>query len=144
VAFIRRGLFPAILILLAALLQPIFAPRKAVRAADAPAQRGKYIVDDVAKCVECHTPRDESGNLRNSAYLRGAPIPVNAPPYPKMNWALQAPNIAGLPGYTVEQGMRLLTEGVDRNGRRTDPPMPQFRMTPEDARAVVNYLKSLE
>ena len=25
-------------------------------------ERGRYLVDDVAMCSECHTPRDASGN----------------------------------------------------------------------------------
>ena len=25
--------------------------------------RGKYLVEEVAKCPECHTPRDAQGNL---------------------------------------------------------------------------------
>ena len=143
-ASFRRGLLPAILILLAALFLATIAPLKSVQAADAGAQRGKYIVEGVAKCVECHTPRDASGNLNANEYLRGAPIPVNAPPYKNMRWALKSPNIVGLPGYTEQDGVRLLTRGINRNGERPTPPMPQFRMTLEDARAVVAYLKSLD
>jgi mono/diheme cytochrome c family protein len=106
--------------------------------------RGKYIVEDVAMCVQCHTPRDASGNLIREEYLNGAPVPVKAPPYPEMNWALKAPAIAGLIGYTREQGVRLLTAGVTREGRMPNPPMPPFRMSDRDAEAVVAYLKSLE
>ena len=106
--------------------------------------RGKYIVEDVAMCIECHTPRDESGNLIRDEYLDGAPVPVKAPPYPEFNWALKAPAIAGLIGYTKEQGVRLLTSGVTRDGRVPNPPMPPFRMSVRDAEAVVAYLKSLQ
>jgi len=106
-------------------------------------RRGKYIVDQVALCVECHTPRDENGSLKVSDYLRGAPIPVKSPPYPQMKWALKAPAIAGLPGYTEEQSIRLLMDGLTRDGRKPDPPMPQFRLNRADAEAVVAYLKSL-
>lgn len=106
--------------------------------------RGKYIVEHVAMCVECHTPRDGYGLLLRSEYLKGAPVPVNSPPYPQMKWALKAPAIAGLPGYTEQQGIRLLTEGITRDGRTPDPPMPSFRLTRSDAEAVVAYLKSLQ
>jgi len=104
---------------------------------------GKYIVEQVALCVECHTPRDQKGNLQRTEYLKGAPVLVKSPPYPEMKWALKAPAIAGLPGYTEEQGIRLLTEGVTRDGRRPNPPMPQYRLNRSDAQAVVAYLKSL-
>ncbi len=106
--------------------------------------RGKYIVERVAMCIECHTPRDESGRLLTTRYLQGAPIPVNAPPYPNMNWATKAPAIAGLPGYTTQQGVRLLMEGVTSDGRTPNPPMPPFRFNRSDAEAVVSYLKSLQ
>lgn len=103
---------------------------------------GKYIVEQVALCIECHTPRDEKGNLQRTEYLKGAPVLVKSP-FPEMKWALKAPAIAGLPGYTEEQGIRLLTEGVTRDGRKPDPPMPPYRLNRADAEAVVAYLKSL-
>src|SRR4030095_9499330 len=72
--------------------------------------RGKYTVEQFALCVECHPPRDNNGHLQRTEYLRGASIPVKSPPYPRMKWALKAPAIAGLAGYTAEQSNRLLTE----------------------------------
>jgi mono/diheme cytochrome c family protein len=107
-------------------------------------QRGKYIVEHVAMCIQCHTPRDENGQLILSEYLGGAPIPVNPPSYPNQKWALKAPAIAGLPGYTREQGVRLLMEGITRNGTPPNPPMPPFRFTRADAEAVVSYLMTLQ
>lgn len=106
--------------------------------------RGKYFVEQVAMCVECHTPRDSSGRLLRGKYLEGAPVPVKSPSYANMKWAIRAPAIAGLPGYTAEQGVRLLTEGLTADGRRPDPPMPRFRFSRADAEAIVAYLKSLE
>jgi mono/diheme cytochrome c family protein len=105
--------------------------------------RGKYIVEYVALCVECHTPRDENGMLKPTEYLKGAPVPVKTPPYPQMKWALKAPAIAGLPGYTEEESIHLLMDGLTRDRRRPDPPMPQYRLNRADAEAVVAYLKSL-
>jgi mono/diheme cytochrome c family protein len=107
-------------------------------------ERGKYIVEQMAMCGECHTPRDQSGRLIRAEYLRGAPVPVKAPPYPNMKWAIKAPAIVGLPGYSKEQGVRLLAEGISAGGRVPDPPMPRFRLTRTDAEAVVAYLKSLQ
>lgn len=106
--------------------------------------RGKYIVEHVAMCAECHTPRDKTGRLIRDEYLNGAPVSVDAPPYPEMKWALKAPAIAGLPGYTKEEGVRLLTQGITSDGRTPNPPMPPFRLSIQDAEAVVAYLKSLE
>ena len=106
--------------------------------------RGKYIVDHVAMCVECHTPRNDKGEILSGQYLKGAPIPLNPPPYPNIKWAIKAPGIVGLVGYTRQQGIRLLTEGITSDGRIPNPPMPRFRLTRSDAEAVVDYLKSLQ
>jgi mono/diheme cytochrome c family protein len=106
--------------------------------------RGKYIVDHVAMCVQCHTPRNARGELQSTEYLLGAPVPVNAPPFPDVKWALKAPAIAGLSGYSEEQGIRLLMEGKTRDGRSPMPPMPPYRMNRADAEAVVTFLKSLK
>jgi mono/diheme cytochrome c family protein len=118
--------------------------QKPATGAPAGADRGKYFVEQVAMCVECHTPRDASGRLLRDQYLLGAPVPVKSPPYANLNWGLRAPAIAGLPGYTAEEGVRLLTQGITRDGRRPNPPMPPFRFTQADAQAIVAYLKSLQ
>lgn len=40
--------------------------------------------------------------------------------------------------------MRLLTQGaIGRDGVQLRPPMPRFRMTPQDGADVVAYLQSL-
>jgi hypothetical protein len=43
----------------------------------------------------------------------------------------------------VEDAERLLQTGKSARGYVPRPPMPPFRMTQEDAAAVVAYLKSL-
>ena len=105
-------------------------------------QRGQYLVEHVAMCVQCHTPRNAQGELDRTRLLQGAPIPVPAP-FPMSQWAFKAPKIAGLPGWMAEDAERLLQTGRSARGYVPRPPMPQFRMTQEDAAAVVAYLKSL-
>ena len=105
--------------------------------------RGRYLVERVAMCVQCHTPRSQTGELIESRYLQGAPVPVTAPPNFRIDWAYKAPAIAGLPGYTIQEGMKLLMEGVTPDGRIPRAPMPKFRLSRGDAEAIVTYLKSL-
>ena len=124
----------------------LFAVRKPAARPAAPLSkidRGAYIVAHVSLCVQCHTPRDENGNLIETRLLSGAPIPLSSP-YPGKPWAYRAPNIRGMVGYTEDEGIRLLMEGVTRNGTPPRPPMQQFAMNREDAEAVVAYLKSLK
>lgn len=113
------------------------------RPADATAgvERGRYLVHRVAMCVECHTPRDREGHRIDERLLQGAPIPV-ASPFPEP-WAYSSPQIAGLPGFQREDVVTLLMTGRRPNGEAPLPPMPSFRMSREDATAVVAYLKSL-
>lgn len=107
-----------------------------------PVARGEYLVHHVAMCVQCHTPRNLRGELERSRLLQGAPVPVDSP-YPNDPWAYAAPRIAGLTPWTEEQIVTLLTTGARPTGERPKPPMPPFRMSREDAEAVVAYLKSL-
>ena len=103
---------------------------------------GRYLAERVAMCVECHSGRDAQGNIIESELFLGGPIPV-APPWPN-DWANRAPRNRGLPGYTDEQAMRLLTDGaIGRDGKQLRPPMPRFRMTTQDAADVIAFLRSL-
>jgi len=86
--------------------------------------RGKYIVEDIAICGQCHTPRDSDGAPDRSRWLEGAPVWLKSAE-PVENWPLQAPRIAGaLPGTDAEM-VTLLTTGIWRGGYLR-PPMPQF------------------
>ncbi len=109
---------------------------------DGAVARGEYIVDNLAVCSQCHTPRDSNGRPDRSHWLEGAAVWLKSAE-PVENWPLQAPRIAGsLPGTDAEM-VKLLTTGIWKTGNHLRPPMPQFRMKPEDAEAVVAYLKSV-
>lgn len=104
---------------------------------------GAYIVTHVAMCVQCHSPRLSDGTLDTDHLLMGGQIPFKSP-YSSMEFAFWTPKLAGLPaGFHEEDIVRLLTTGVDNRGRTPRPPMPPFRMTEADARAVAAYLASL-
>jgi hypothetical protein len=105
-------------------------------------ERGKYLVENVAMCVECHTPRDSQGALRTDAWLAGAPIWIR-PVAPIQNWADHAPSLAGWPSFTEEQGERVLEKGTGPEGEELRPPMHIYHMKHEDAKAIIAYLKSL-
>ncbi len=103
---------------------------------------GRYIVEGVAMCGMCHTPRNDSGDIETNRELDGASVWL-MPAHPVADWPLKAPRIAGTPPASDENMVRLLTTGIWKDGTRLRPPMPQFRMNPEDAKAVVAYLRSL-
>jgi hypothetical protein len=124
------------------------APPKTAKASTAaPAgkgdvDRGRYLVEDVGMCEECHTPRDDEGNLDESRRLQGAAIWI-VPVHPNTNWAMRAPALAGFPGFTDAQGAQILENGIGPNGLAIQPPMHIYHMTAADAQAVIAYLRSL-
>jgi Cytochrome c len=105
-------------------------------------ERGRYLVEEVAKCPECHTPRDGRGELRAHAWLQGAAIWIK-PVAPISNWADHAPALAGFPSFTEEQGERILEKGTGPEGEELRPPMHIYHMNHADAKAIIAYLKSL-
>ena len=104
---------------------------------------GKYLVERASLCNDCHTPRDQAGALIMSRTLQGAPI-GSAPLHP-MLWAAVAPPIAGLPPhYTPDQMVTFLETGKRPDGSMALPPMPPYRFSHADARAVTTYLRALK
>ena len=104
--------------------------------------RGKYIVTEVAKCGNCHTPRTQTGEIDYNRWLAGGPVPY-LPAQPGQDWPLLCPRIAGLPPGSDAQMITLLTTGIWTAGKPLRSPMPEFHMTRADADAVLAYLKSI-
>lgn len=104
--------------------------------------RGQYLTEQVAMCVQCHSPKDDAGRVIPERKFQGAPIPIVSP-YGAQDWAVEAPALAGLEFYDREAFVRLLTEGIARDGAPPKPPMPPFRMSAEDAGAIYDYLSGL-
>ena len=104
----------------------------AERAATAAAERfehGRYLIQQVGMCADCH-----------GSGLHGATLDFLAPGLPV---ARKAPRIAGLPRFTTGQAVTFFETGLDTKGKHARPPMPQYRFAPADAVAVVAYLQSL-
>ncbi|MBN8929302.1 MAG: hypothetical protein BGO51_11920 [Rhodospirillales bacterium 69-11] len=105
--------------------------------------RGKYLVEQVGMCGDCHTPRDAKGQPIADRHLTGAPIGFR--PLHPMPFAEHAPSLVGLPAhYTPAQFATFLETGKRPDGSMTLPPMPPYRFSKEDAWAVVDYLRSLK
>lgn len=104
--------------------------------------RGKYIVEGVARCGQCHTPRDSQGNPDRKHWLQGGAVPF-LPAEPDADWPVRVPRIGGTPPADDADMVKLLTTGIWTTGSHLRSPMPQFRMERSDAEAVVAYLKSL-
>ena len=117
------------------------AGRGQVQPAAGGVSRGEYLANNVAMCVQCHSPRDEHGAIIPNRKFTGAPMPVRGPSWVG-DWCVTVPPIAGLNGFTDEQFIMLLTQGHAGDRPSPKPPMPPFRMNKEDAYALLQYLRS--
>ncbi len=114
--------------------------------AQTPADRGRYLVEEVGKCGMCHTPVVD-GKADRSKHLKGAVLPVQ-PIGDIKGWHKTAPDLT--PGSRLwlkwgEKGLvAFMVSGKNPAGHEADPPMPTYNLKPEDAEAVVEYLKSLK
>ncbi len=104
---------------------------------------GKYIVERVGMCADCHTPHGPDGKPIKGQELHGWELPMT-PNHPVPGWADHSVNIAGMPtGYTEDQLAVFLQTGRTPAGKTASPPMPPYRLNARDARAVAVYLHSL-
>lgn len=109
--------------------------------------RGKYLVEEVAKCQDCHTPKMDNGNYIKSMWMKGATLNLT-PAAPVAGWHSQAPDVSG--GSAIfkrwgEDGMiAFLTTGKTPRGTAAGAPMPAYTLKREDAEAIVAFLKSLQ
>jgi len=114
-------------------------------AADGQLERGRYL-GTIMDCTGCHTPMTPQGPDMSRAYSGGLGFEM-----PGLG-VFFAPNITsdvetGLGGWTDEEIRAAVTEGVRPDGRVLAPIMPYHSysaLTPEDAAALVVWLRSLE
>ncbi len=126
------------------LLAPaVFGQHAKPRAASAAAiARGKYLVNNIGMCNDCHTPHNEKGEFLSEQLLQGTLLPFK-PIVPMPVWAEKSVNIAGLPGWEKDAAIKFFMTGIAYNGLPARPPMPQYRFTQQDAESIVAYLTSL-
>jgi len=103
--------------------------------------RGQYLVEEVARCPDCHTPRDSSEGLDRSRWLQGASIWI-MPVQSKQSWAMSTPSLAGF-SYSDKQAQDILERGIGTNGNPIQPPMHAYHLQHDDAVAIIAYLRSV-
>ncbi len=103
-------------------------------------ERGRELVEVLAHCGECHTPRNALGGLETDAWLAGAPNPTGKGTIPaltpdELDWS------AGDIAYYLETGF---TPDFDSAGGHMVEVIENFAQLPEgDRQAVAAYLKAL-
>lgn len=109
--------------------------------------RGKYLVNDVAKCQECHTPRNDKGELDETQWLKGATLDFQ-PTHEVKGWHKTAPDLTSTGRLFQRWGedglVKFMETAANPRGGKADPPMPAYKLRPDDAKAIVEYLKTLK
>lgn len=112
-------------------------------------ERGRYLVESVAHCFECHSEVDwatPGGQPKPGRKGVGTEFAKYGMPW------LVAPNITpdpetGAGNWTDEQLARAIREGIGHDGRRLFPIMPYMyfrQMSDEDLASVIVYLRSID
>ncbi|MDB4938877.1 MAG: hypothetical protein JWP87_5849 [Labilithrix sp.] len=114
--------------------------------------RGKYLVNNVAACIGCHSPvqEDKPGDPPVEGKIAaGRDFGDWGPEVP---FRLRAPNLTpdketGIGAMTDGEVLRAMREGIGRDGRALFPQMPYLTyaktLNDDDALAIVAYLRTL-
>jgi mono/diheme cytochrome c family protein len=110
-----------------------------------PVGRGRYLVETIGACGNCHSGRDDDANFLPGLELAGNFV-IDEPPF-----TAYAPNITpdretGIGDWTDQEIERAIREGIRRDGTVMTPPMafPYFRdISSNDMAAIIAYLRSV-
>jgi mono/diheme cytochrome c family protein len=110
--------------------------------------RGKYLANSVMVCMDCHSTRDWtkfSGPLTPGTEGKGGEIFDQRYGFPG---SYHSRNItpAGISSYTDGELYRVITTGVNKEGKAMFPVMPYpyyGKMDPEDIKCVIAYIRTL-
>jgi mono/diheme cytochrome c family protein len=124
----------------------VIAAGVTLRGQDAKVQRGKYLVEEIARCQECHTPKTDAGELDRTKWLKGAKLDV-APVATIQGWHAASPDLTSTSALWTRWGADGMTKFLETaknpRGGKAGPPMPAYTLQHDDADAIVAYLKSL-
>jgi mono/diheme cytochrome c family protein len=109
-------------------------------------ERGRYLVEGILTCGNCHSPRGPGGAIDAARLHSGGPQTWDEPAY-----AVKGSNITpdvetGIGSWSATDIKRAIQEGVRPNGSRLAPIMPSHFykvFTRGDLDAVVGYLRSV-
>ena len=103
-------------------------------------ERGRYLVEALGHCAECHTPRNSLGGLDVERWLTGAPVPGSKGRVPAITpdeLTRSEPDLL----YYFETGF---TPDFDSAGGHMASVVRNLARLPvEDRQAIVTYLKAL-
>jgi mono/diheme cytochrome c family protein len=106
--------------------------------------RGAYLVTAVVHCGECHTPRNSFGAMDNDRFLAGNPAGPDGKSVPNITPDPKA----GIGNWSEDDIVQVLTDGRtpafdEVAGSMAEVVRNTARLTPEDRRAIADYLQTV-
>ncbi len=114
--------------------------------AQTPVERGRYLVEGVLTCGNCHSPRGPGGVVDAAKLYSGGPQEWDTPAFKVKGSNLTPDRETGIGSWTDAQVKRAIVEGVRASGTQLAPIMPYgfYKVfTSSDIDAVVAYLRSV-
>jgi len=108
-------------------------------------ERGRYLVETVGACGNCHTPRGPEGPLPGMA-LAGNQVIEDIPPFRAVAPNITPDRATGIGNWSDAQIGLAIREGIRPDGSLIGPPMPieLYRgIADNDLAAMVAYLRSV-
>lgn len=109
-------------------------------------ERGRYLVEGIVACGNCHTPKTDEGLPDRDMQFAGAFV-IEEPVF-----RAYAPNITmdretGIGAWSDEDIIRSIREGIRPDGTLIGPPMPSLLyrgISDRDVRAIVAYMRTVK
>ncbi|GAB3193731.1 mono/diheme cytochrome c family protein [Pontibacter aydingkolensis] len=128
------------------------APTISINKTPALIERGDYLANHVAVCIDCHSERDWSkfgGPIKPGTEGRGGDIFDHTIGFPGTFYAknITPDKETGLGNWTDGEIYRAMTKGVSKNGDPLFPVMPYNsfnQMSKQDAYAIIAYIRTLK
>lgn len=109
-------------------------------------ERGEYLVDGLAACGNCHTPRNPDGSFNMDLYMAGGFEFLEPPAFEAYSRNITPDVETGIGTWTAEEIVNAIREGHTPEDEKIGPPMPIFMynlISDDDAMSMAMYLQSI-
>jgi cytochrome c553 len=109
-------------------------------------ERGRYLVDTIGTCGNCHTPKDKRGRPIAAKRFAGGFV-IKEEPFDAVAANITPDPETGIGKWTLAQTIRAIREGIRPDGTVIGPPMPielYRRLSDRDVRAIAVYIRSVK
>ena len=113
--------------------------------AQSPVERGRYLVETIAGCGNCHTPQGPNGPIPGKT-LAGGNVLEDSPAFTAVAANITQDKATGIGAWTDQQIALAIREGKRPDGSLIGPPMPfeMYRgMADADLAAIVAFLRTV-